>query len=275
MVSWQYIPAHLDPVVCTIGSIPIRWYAVMFVAGFLTSFAVLARRTRFSSAPIRRRDVADLAFAIFFGVLVGGRVGYAAFYDPSMLWHPLGLVSPFDHMTGTFDGIRGMSFFGGLFGAGIALAVFSAVRKVSFFGLADFVVPVVPIALFFGRIGNFLNLELHGRVTDVPFGMFFPDAIGAGSALRHPSQLYEAGLEGVALYLLLDVLRKKGHLKEGTVAAVFVIAYGAVRFLIEFVREPDAGVMTLFGWMTMGQVLSCIVVAVTGIVYLFHTHRSE
>ncbi|MEI6649994.1 MAG: prolipoprotein diacylglyceryl transferase, partial [Candidatus Moraniibacteriota bacterium] len=163
------------------------------------------------------------------------------------------------------------SFFGALIGAAIIFFLFSRRRKIDFLPFADFVVTGAPIALFFGRLGNFLNLEIPGRVTDVPWGMYFPDPSTGLWELRHPSQLYEALAEGIALFLVLSFVRRRNP-SPGIVTAVFLAGYAIVRFFIEFFREPDPGTMMMFGWMTVGQTLSiallfAVIVAVNAVAH--------
>lgn len=253
---WQYLPERIDPVAITAGPFSVRWYAICFILGFVFATAYLLRRAERADSRFDRETVWDAAFALFFGTLVGGRLGYALLYDPSLFISPLSLVSPIDPGTGAYAGIRGMSFFGALFGSIIAFLIFVRVRKLDVLRFADLVVSGVPIALFLGRIGNFLNLELVGRKTGVPWGMYLPDPSTGGIwELRHPSALYEALSEGIALFFLLVFFRKR-KLPDGSVAAVFLVGYSAARFIAEFFREPDPGSRTFFDWMTVGQGLS-------------------
>lgn len=252
---WTSLPEHIDPVAFVIGSFSVRWYAVCFIFGFFVSVTLLLFRSRKGSSPCRPSVVWDAATALFVGILLGGRLGYALWYDPSLLFHPVSLVWPIDPVSGVVTGIRGMSFFGASIGSVAAMILFVRSRRISFWTCADFVVPVVPLALLFGRIGNTLNLELPGRLTDVPWAMYFPDPSGGNWELRHPSQLYEALLEGMVLFLFLSLLRKR-NLRPGALSLVFLSGYAVIRFFVEFFREPDPGVPVFFGWMTMGQSLS-------------------
>lgn len=265
---WQHLPQHLDPVAFVIGPFSVRWYAICFITGYFALVTSLLRRSSESVSRFDRDTVLDAAVWTFLGVLAGGRLGFALFYEPSLFANPLSLVWPTDTVTGTFSGIRGMSFFGALIGTTIVFFKFTKAKRISFFGLTDFVVPSVPIALFFGRMGNFLNLELPGRLTSVPWGVYFPTATDGAWDLRHPSQIYEAFLEGVVLFVVLSVLRKR-RLPKGVLSLVFLSGYGVVRFFVEFFRDPDPGATLHFGWMTAGQALSLMLLAIAAVASMF------
>jgi phosphatidylglycerol:prolipoprotein diacylglycerol transferase len=280
----QSLPFFLDPVALSIGSFSLRWYAICFLAGFAAAWTVFVFRTRRYDGPCTPACLSDLTLLLFLGVLLGGRLGYAFFYEPSLFLHPLSLVSPFDLETGAYTGIRGMSFFGALFGGGVTLGLFARFRGLRFLSLSDLIVPVVPIALFFGRIGNFINGELYGRVTNVPWGMNFPSAPDGGTLLRHPSQLYEAGLEGPFLFLILAFLARKSSrhgetspksTPAGEISASFLLGYAIIRFFVEFFREPDIGSTLLFGWMTKGQAYAMVLCIGVGIWMSFFYKRKE
>lgn len=269
MDFWQHIPETLDPIAFSLGSFSIRWYAVFFLVGWASAFAFLSWRIRRKEFFLGKEALLDLAFVVLTGAVLGGRLGYALWYDPSLLRDPVLLVTPID-TSGEWTGIRGMSFHGAVLGAIAGLFFVARAWKVNFLSLADFVVPSVPMALFFGRIGNFINIELFGRVTEKPWGMYFPGQ----SVLRHPSQLYEAFFEGVMLFLLLSSLRGR-HLPQGALSAVFLGAYGAGRFFIEFFREPDNGIALLFGWMTLGQALSVAMILISCMIFLWIFFRKN
>lgn len=260
---WQHIPETVDPIVFSLGSFSLRWYAVLFLLGWATAVAFLLWRIRKREFFIGREALWDIAIGILAGSMIGGRLGYALFYDPSLFVAPLSLVTPVD-ASGKWVGIRGMSFHGALIGAVLGIFCITKVRKIDFWTLADFLVPAVPMALFFGRMGNFLNGELFGRETEKPWGMYFP----GHPFLRHPSQLYEAFFEGVVLFLLFAHLRRKS-LPKGVLSALFLGTYGLSRFFLEFWREPDVGVTLIFGWMTPGQALSAGMVAISSAVFLW------
>jgi phosphatidylglycerol:prolipoprotein diacylglycerol transferase len=201
---------------------------------------------------------------MIFGVLIGGRLGYVLFYNlPYFLRHPLEIVLPFDFSIGVrFVGLHGMSFHGGLVGVLIASWIYSKKHHIGFREIADLFAPVFPLGYTFGRIGNFINGELYGRVTEVPVGMMFP--LAPDTRLRHPSQLYEALGEGVFLYLVLWWLRKAA-LPRGGMLAIYLIGYGTIRLFLEYFREPDAHLGFMLPNITRGQVL-CMVMLLAGVV---------
>lgn len=265
---WRHLPEQLDPIAFVVGSFSLRWYSLLFLLGWAASFFFLARRLWEKKAPVGKEGLSDIALLVLVGAIVGGRLGYAAFYDPALFAAPLSLASPFD-ASGRWTGIWGMSFHGALVGVAFALVIFSKLRKIDFWALTDFLVPVVPIALFFGRMGNFFNLELVGRETSRSWGMSFPGLSG----LRHPSQLYEAFFEGVILFVFLRFMGKR-RLREGMLSALFIASYGIMRFFLEFFREPDAGVALLFGWMTRGQTLSLVIITFAAL-FSFYALRKD
>lgn len=269
MSWWQNIPTYLDPIVFAAGSFSLRWYAVFFVLGWFVSFRFLRNRIRKNDPITGKEALSDLATTVFVGALLGGRLGYALFYDPSFLSHPASLVSPFD-ASGGWKGIWGMSFHGALIGVVFGLFLFTRSQKIGFWLLMDFIAPAAPIAIFFGRIGNFFNLELVGRTTERSWGMYFPE----NSGLRHPSQLYEAFFEGVALFVVLFMIGKR-RIREGHLSLVFLFLYGSMRFVLEFFREPDAGSEFFFGWMTQGQALSLVMMVVSIVFFGFLRSRKD
>lgn len=243
----------IDPVAVALGPVKIHWYGLAYVVGIGLGWWVLARRAVAPGSAWTRDDVGDVVFFAALGAVLGGRFGYALFYNlAEYLRDPAALLRVWQ---------GGMSFHGGVLGFILALAVYARRRARPFFAVADFVVPVVPIGLFFGRLANFVNQELWGAPSAVPWAVLFT-APAAGGVPRHPSQLYEAALEGGVLFAVLNFVAraKPAH---GTVAGVFLVGYGVLRFLVEFVREPDAHIGYLFGtpWVTMGHVLSAPMVA--------------
>lgn len=235
---------NIDPVLFSIGPLSVRWYGMMYLFGFLFAMWLANRRADKPGSGWTREQVSDLLFAGFLGVVIGGRVGYVLFYNFELfLADPLYL---FKVWTG------GMSFHGGLLGVITAMFWYARRQQRTFFGVADFVAPLVPFGLGMGRLGNFMNSELWGRVTDVPWAFVFPNG---GPLPRHPSQLYELVLEGIILFFILNWFIKKPR-PLGAVSGLFLIGYGTFRFLVEFVREPDVQ-LGLFGdVISMGQILS-------------------
>lgn len=234
-----YIP-HLP----YIGSWPVRWYGLMYLVGFVFGWALLAWRTRISPRGFTQEQVSDIVFFTAVGGIIGGRVGYMLFYDWQVLFtDPLQVLQAWK---------GGMSIHGGIIGACIAILMCARKMNKPFLALTDLVVPALPVGLCAGRIGNFINGELWGRVTDMPWGMVFPHA---GPLPRHPSQLYEAGLEGVVLFLILWIYSSRPR-ALGAVSGLFAIFYGIFRIFIEFFREPDPQIGYLLGYFTEGQLLS-------------------
>lgn len=237
----------INPDLFTIGPLHIRWYGLMYVLGFIASYLLIPRQERSREIGLQGSLVDGLMFYVFVGLIAGARLGYILFYQH----HSLGefLRRPIE-IIAVWQG--GMSFHGGLVGCILAGWLFSRKNKMSFWALADSAVVTAPIGLGLGRIGNFINGELYGRTADVPWAMVFPEG---GPLPRHPSQLYEALMEGAVLFVLLWLLRKKGF-PDGMMIAFFLIFYGAFRFVIEFFREPDAQLGFILGPLTMGQLLS-------------------
>ncbi len=244
---------HIDPVLIDLGPVQIRWYGLMYVIAFSLAYVLLRKLGSGEGRVLRKEEVADLLGYSMIGVLAGARLGYCLFYNlPFYLEHPLRVFAVWE---------GGMSFHGGLIGAIASGWVYVLRTKKPFLKLADLGVQVAPVGLFFGRVGNFINAELYGRVTTVPWGMVFP---GAGGQPRHPSQLYEALLEGLVLFLLLRLLGKRA-LPPGFLLATFLTGYGAFRFVLEFFREPDVQLGFILGPLTMGQLL-CTLMVVLGLV---------
>ncbi len=253
-----------DPVLVHLGPLAIRWYALAYVAGILIGWryvVTLARDAKLwgPSAPTATTaQIDDLVLWITLGVIVGGRLGYVLFYDTPVIWtDPLEILQVWR---------GGMSFHGGLIGVTIALIGFSRANKIRPFALADLVVPAVPIGLFFGRIANFINGELWGRTTQVPWGVVFCNhtiqafngGCPAGHDPRHPSQLYEAALEGLVLFIALAVAtyRFKWLQRDGALTGLFLLGYGLCRIALENVRQPDAQMPNFPLGLTMGMMLS-------------------
>tara|TARA_B100000989_G_scaffold240245_1_gene187112 strand:- start:173 stop:1012 length:840 start_codon:yes stop_codon:yes gene_type:complete len=228
------------------GGFGIRWYAIAYLVGLLAGWYLLRREANHTESPLRCETVDILLNYVLFGVIVGGRIGYILFYNSGYyLAQPLAIFRVWE---------GGMAFHGALLGIAVAVLIMAKRHHVPFFLLTDRIALVVPIGLFFGRLSNFINGELYGRVTTVPWAMVFPTSNGQ---LRHPSQLYEAGLEGLLIGGIMLILWRRGWLQQhGRVTGVFLTVYGLARGMIEFVREPDAQIGLLLDSVSMGQLLS-------------------
>ncbi|HEV2957128.1 MAG TPA: prolipoprotein diacylglyceryl transferase [Xanthobacteraceae bacterium] len=240
-----------DPVLVHIGPFAIRWYALSYIAGIIIGWvyakAILrSQRAWDGPAPISSVQFDDFVLWVTLGIILGGRIGYVLFYNlPHFLEHPIEI---FELWNG------GMSFHGGFVGCVLAVVLFARRRKISILSLGDLTCAVAPIGLLFGRLANFINDELWGRPTDVPWAIVFPKA---DSLPRHPSQLYEAALEGLVLFLVLALFVRFGALKRpGLILGAFALFYGLARSLSEFFREPDIQLGFLWGGLTMGMLLS-------------------
>ena len=244
----------------TLGPLEVRWYGLMYLLGFIL-FVVLGRwrARRNMLTGWRPSDVDDMLFYGVFGVILGGRLGYVLFYKPAYYFaHPLEIVQLWQ---------GGMSFHGGFLGVLVAMWLFSLRRHKRWLDVMDFVAPMCPLGLAAGRMGNFINAELVGRVTDVPWAMIFPNV---DNLPRHPSQLYEFGLEGLLLFVILWTYALRAR-PMGAVSGLFLLGYGAFRFIAEYSREPDAFLGYLAGGLTMGQWLS-IPMMVAGAAMMLWAH---
>jgi phosphatidylglycerol:prolipoprotein diacylglycerol transferase len=237
---------RIDPDLLRLGPLHVRWYGLAYLLGFALAFAALRLMSRKGILRVPAASVGDLVSWLATGVVLGGRTGWWLFYHRSQ-----GAVEPWYEPLAIWHG--GMSFHGGLAGVLIALLFWSWRRRAPFWNLADCLALVAPLGLFFGRIANFINAELVGRPTTLPWGMIFP----GDSVARHPSQLYEAFLEGPLLLLVLWAAFRARRPRDGQTAALFLICYGLFRFAVEFTRQPDPQLgFIAFGWLTMGQLLS-------------------
>lgn len=259
----------VDPVAVHLGPLPIRWYALAYIGGFIFGWmglrALVSNERLWAADQPRptREGVDDLLVNAALGIIIGGRLGHVLIYDPSFyLAHPLEIFQ-------TWKG--GMAFHGGLIGCIIGMWLFARARALPFLTISDICAAVAPIGLFFGRLANFIKPEMWGRPSDVPWAMVFP---GAGDMPRHPSQLYEAGLEGVALFILLWLAARSGALKRpGLVTGLFGVGYGAARIFCEFFREPDPVQEALPNGLTMGMTLSLPLVVIGAALLLFSLRR--
>lgn len=250
MLSDPIMFPQIDPVIFSVGPIAVRWYGLMYLIALGFAYFLAMREVKSGRSPYSEQQVSDLLFYGFMGAVLGGRIGYVFFYQfERFLADPLYL---FQITQG------GMSFHGGLLGVIAVLFIFAKLTKTSLFQVGDFVAPLVPIGLGIGRLGNFINGELWGRTTDVPWGMVFP---GAGPDPRHPSQLYQFFMEGLLLFVIVYLYSRKPR-AVGSVGGLFLAGYGVFRFIAEYFRQPDdhLGLLTL--GMSMGQWLSLPMVIV-------------
>jgi phosphatidylglycerol:prolipoprotein diacylglycerol transferase len=246
----------IDPEIVRIGPFAVRWYGVMYLIGFVLSYLLVSYQIKKKGLRISKDTIVSLYSYLVLGLMAGARLGYVLFYDLSTyIRHPLEIFAVWH---------GGMSFHGGLIGSIVAGIFFCKKFKLDFWQMADMVMVTAPIGLALGRLGNFINGELYGRVTSVPWAMVFPSG---GPLPRHPSQLYELVLEGVVLFVILWSLKDKGF-RPGLLSSLFLFLYGLFRFLAEFFREPDVQLGFILGPLTMGQLLSSGMI-VLGILLFF------
>ncbi|HOJ51084.1 MAG TPA: prolipoprotein diacylglyceryl transferase [Syntrophales bacterium] len=269
-MSWQHLPEKISPVLFTLGPLQIRWYSVMYLVAFaLTYLLVLYRIKKERHYPYSQEIVIDAILWCILGLMVGARLGYVVIYNFSYyLARPWEIILPFHFSSEGVKlvGLSGMSYHGGAIGVVVTGFLYCRAHRISFWNMADLFCPAIPLGYTFGRLGNFLNGELFGRPTQLPWGMYFP--LDPTGLLRHPSQLYEALFEGVFLFSLLWLVRNK-HPFEGWLLSLYLIGYGLVRFFIEFFREPDPQIGFIVGFLTMGQILCLIMVAIGVGLYLW------
>lgn len=258
---------NIDPVAVSIGPLVIHWYGLMYLIGFVAAWFLLKRHTQRLNAAWSKDDLADLIFFAAIGVILGGRLGYIFFYNFDAFMETPTMI--FKIWQG------GMSFHGGFIGVMVAVWLFGRKTNRKFFEVADLVAPITAIGLGAGRMGNFINGELWGRVTDVPWGMVFPFE-RAGLLPRHPSQLYQFFLEGIVLFLILWIYSRKPR-PAMAVSGLFLLVYGVSRFVVEFFREPDDHLLFVaFNWMTRGQQLSIpMIVLGAGLMWLAYQRAGK
>lgn len=249
---------EIDPIIFSLGPLAVRWYGLMYVLGFASSYFLVRQQIKQHNFTQLAKHFEDINLVLILSVVIGGRLGYILFYNLDYyLSHPSELLAIW---------AGGLSFHGACFALIVSGWIYTRKHKIDFWSSADIYVATIPIGLGLGRIGNFINGELYGRSTDLPWGMIFPTG---GPVTRHPSQLYEAFLEGLVLFTLLWWCRnrpweKRTNWPHGSILALFLICYGIFRSIVELAREPDQQIGFLFGGITMGQLLSTIMV-VTGI----------
>ncbi len=253
----------IDPIALELGPIVIRWYSLAYVFGIVLGWQYAMRLTKLTDGRIDRAYIDDFIVWATLGIILGGRLGYVLFYRPGyFIDNPLEIFAMWK---------GGMSFHGGVLGVLTAMWIYCGRRQISRLSFSDLICAAAPIGLLFGRIANFINGELYGRATDVPWAMVFPRG---GPAPRHPSQLYEAALEGIVLFIILAALIYgiNALRRPGLITGAFFTGYGVARFTVEYVREPDAHLGTLLGVATMGQFLSLPLVAI-GLWLIFQVKR--
>lgn len=238
---------QFDPIALKLGPLSVHWYGLMYLVAFLSFLALGTwRAKRFPALGFSSQDVDDMLFYGVFGVILGGRLGQVLFYDPQFFWaHPQEILAIWK---------GGMSFHGGFLGVLLAMTLFARRRQKTFFQVTDFIAPLVPLGLAAGRIGNFINAELWGRPADpsLPWAMIFPHV---DNLPRHPSQLYQSGMEGLLLFFLLWIYAARPR-RTGQISGMFLLGYGVFRFIGEYFREPDAGIFGHSYLVSMGQWLS-------------------
>ena len=243
-INWTDL--NLSPIALDLGFFKLRWYSLAYIAGILVAWAYLLRLIAKPGAPLAKRHADDFIFFATIGIILGGRLGYVLFYKPEILLSPLEILKLWE---------GGMSLHGGFLGVILGLWYFSKKNGLNLLRVCDYVAVATPFGLFFGRLANFVNGELWGRPTDLPWGIVFP---GAGPEPRHPSQLYEAGIEGIFMFIVLWIMfwKTDARYQPGKLVGTGLIIYGLGRSLVELVRQPDAGLENLPWGLTMGQTLS-------------------
>ena len=256
---------NINPVAIDLGIIQIRWYAISYIAGILFSWSLILNIIKFKNLKVDNKVISELISNSMIGIIIGGRLGYVIFYNPD--YYLNNLLEIFKLWNG------GMSFHGGFIGVVIAVIYSSKISKTAILILADLIAIVAPIGIFFGRLANFINGELYGRITNHSFGMIFPNA---GNSPRHPSQLYEAFFEGFLLFIIMLLFIKFTNIlnKKGLITALFLSCYGSFRFMIEFFREPDANIGLLYFNFSMGQLLSLPMIVV-GLYFIIFIARKK
>ena len=260
----RYDDLHLSPVALDLGVFQLRWYSLSYIASILLGWWYLLKLIARPGAPMARRHADDFVFYATLGIILGGRIAYVIFYDPWMLRDPIQVLRLWD---------GGMSFHGGALGVVVGIIVLARRNGLSALRIHDYVACCAGFGLFLVRLANFANGELWGRITDVPWAMVFPSA-DAGPYPRHPSQLYEAALEGVLLFAILSFLfwRTRARYRPGMLLGVFLIGYGLIRFSLEFFREPDVQLGILPWGLSMGQTLSAPMV-LAGVYFVLTADR--
>jgi phosphatidylglycerol---prolipoprotein diacylglyceryl transferase len=270
---WQHLPEHMDPVILQIGGFRLQYYGLMYLVAFGITYALASHRIRRETRwKISHEHLQGMLTAMIIGLVIGARLGYVLFYNLSYYAeHPMEIILPFSFNGGLhFTGIAGMSYHGGLICTIVGAWWYIRKHHLNFKDMADLLIPCIPLGYTFGRLGNFINGELWGRITSVPWGMYFPSG---GPFLRHPSPLYEAFGEGILLFFFLWPLRHRRSDPTGAMLAYYLAGYGGIRFIIEFFRQPDEQLGFIFLSFSMGQAL-CSAMVVAGILLYLFLRRS-
>ena len=275
MEYWNHIYEHFNPIAFDLGFISVHWYGIMYISALLTALWFAKWIIKRDKMPISEALLDSYFIWIEIGIILGARIWYILFYDPNTLdylLHPWQIFNPFK--DGEFVGIRGMSYHGAVVGAAISSYLFARKNPKVIYPILDVVALSVPVGFVFGRIGNFLNQELVGRVTDVSWGIYVQDPISHQLLLRHPSQLYEGFLEGIVIAILIYLYRN--HRKfDGALIGIYGAMYGTARFIVEFWREADVQLGYYSGWITMGQIQSLVMIALSVVLYGFLKKHSN
>ncbi len=270
MEYWNHIYEIFNPVAFSIFSFPVHWYGMMYVLALVSALYIAKSIVKRDKLAIEQKQLDDYFIYIEIGIILGARLGYILFYDTNTsyyLLHPWQMFNPFD-ANGDFVGIRGMSYHGAVIGWFLgSLYYHKRHKEVSFGVIMDVVALAVPVGYMFGRIGNFLNKELIGRMTDVPWGIY------VDGVMRHPSQLYEAILEGLVVFLVIYMYRRYKRF-NGELILLYGFVYGLMRFVAEFWRQPDVQLGFLFGgWLTMGQILSAMMMTAAVVLWFYFDRK--
>jgi len=253
------IHPSIDPVIVSFGIIQIRWYGLAYVLSFLIGIYLIKKINKKDQKKIENKKIDDFFIWSIIGIILGGRIGYVLFYQTTSIFtNPINIL---------YIWKGGMSFHGGLIGIIIAIWFFSKKYSINFFQISDLVSSVAPVGLFLGRLANFINVELYGKITDFPLAIIYPTV---DQFPRHPSQLYEAFFEGIVLFIILYYYKKKNYYKNnfGFITILFLILYGIFRYFIEFLREPDQHIGLFFNFISMGQLLSIPLIILGIVIYL-------
>lgn len=263
MEFWQNIYSHFNPVAFNLGPVAVHWYGIMYALALISAIFVAKWFIKHDKLSISNELFDSYIWWAEIGVILGARLGYILFYDTHTIYyltHPWQIFNPY--INGTFNGISGMSYYGAFFGFILASYLFCRKHKVSFWFITDIAVLGISASYIFGRIGNFFNQELIGRVTDVPWGIY------VGNTLRHPSQIYEGILEGILVFVILFYLRNRKSF-NGQLAIMYGILYSSGRTIAEFFRQPDSQLGFIYGdWITMGMIQSIFTLSICVVLYL-------